>query len=127
VQKNLRIKEREYRIQERRVVGLNVPVESGSSTKFRSKSELFLAHCVWFRDLGRAAYWRLLSAAKLQPTQLLLTLYHAGYYMYYTSFQRKTKLPFANVSFYMCSISLRINSDFSLNSFILFVSVIESQ
>jgi len=127
VQKNLRIKEREYWIQEQRVVGINVPVETGSATKFRSKSGPFLAHCVWFRDLGRAAYSRLLSGAKLQPTQLLLTLYHAGYYKYYTFFQRRIKLRFANVSFYMCSVSLRINNDFSLNNFFLFVCVIESQ
>lgn len=127
MQKNLRIKEREYWIQEQRFVGINVAVETGSTTKFRSKSEPFLAHCVWFRDLGRAAYNRLLSGAKLQPTQLMLTPYHAGYYMYYTSFQRRIKLRFGNVSFYICSISLSINSDFSLDNFFLFVCVIESQ
>jgi hypothetical protein len=90
VQKNVSLEEREYWIQEQRVVGINVAAETGSATKFRSKSEPFLAHCVWFRDLGRAAYSRLLSGAKLQHTQLLLNLYHAGYYTYYTSFQRLT-------------------------------------
>ena len=124
--KSLRIKEMECWFQEQRVVGIDAPVETGSATKFRGKSEPFLAHCVWFRDLARAAYSRPLSDAKLQLTQLLLTLYHAVYYTYYTSFQRIIKLRFGNVRFCMCSISVRINSDFSLNSFILSVCVIES-
>ena len=109
---SLKMTERVWCVQEQRVVGINAPVETGSATKFRSKSEPFLVHCVWFRDLGRGAYSSPLSGAKLQLTQLLLTLCHARYYVYCTFFQRVIKLGFANVSSCMCSISLRINSVF---------------
>jgi len=63
--KSLRITERVWCIQEQRVFGINVPAETGSATKFRSKSKPFLAHCVWFRDLGKGAYSSPFSGAKL--------------------------------------------------------------